>query len=67
MATSTLQELGALHLTRPAADASVAEVAAWHELRGVVLDHLAEATPTVQHFAVSAHARATALLTGGTR
>jgi hypothetical protein len=45
--TSTLQELGALHLSRPAAGASVAEIAAWHDQRASVLEHLAiEGSPT---------------------
>jgi hypothetical protein len=68
MATSTLQELGALHLSRPTADAPVATVAAWHDRRATVLDHLAaEGNPTAHDLAVSAHHHALALLSGGTR
>jgi hypothetical protein len=65
---STLQELGALHLSRPAVDAPPVVVSAWHERRGTVLDHLAAEGSTAAHaLAVSAHHLALALLTGGTR
>ncbi|GAB3380811.1 hypothetical protein [Amycolatopsis echigonensis] len=53
-----LSELGELQLSRPAADAPVTIVAAWHERRAVVLEHLAAespADPTATQAAKSAH------------
>ncbi|MFI5558984.1 hypothetical protein ACIA2T_06860 [Amycolatopsis japonica] len=40
-ALNVLADLGALHLTRPAADAPVASIAAWYERKAAVLEHLA--------------------------
>lgn len=58
---TVLEELGALHLTRPGIRASDAEVAAWHERRAVMLEHAAatgELDPTVATaWATAAHRR----------
>jgi hypothetical protein len=66
MTTNVLQELGALHLARPAAGASVAEIAAWHERRASVLEHLAiDGAANAREAAESAHRLADWLLIGG--
>jgi hypothetical protein len=63
MTTNTLAELGALHLSRPALDASPVVVAAWYERKATVLDHLADqGTPAAHEQAVTAHHHAVALL-----
>ncbi|MQA62371.1 MAG: hypothetical protein GEU86_12925 [Actinophytocola sp.] len=62
MAT-TLQELGALHLSRPTAKASKTEIAAWYERKATVLEHLAaEGASQARAMAVTAHAHAARLL-----
>ncbi|PRX45346.1 hypothetical protein B0I33_1097 [Prauserella shujinwangii] len=40
-APNVLAELGQLHLSRPAVDASPEQVARWYERKATVLEHLA--------------------------
>jgi len=64
MTGSTLREMTRLHLSRPAADAPVAVVAAWYERKAVLLEHLAaEHAHGAARLAVQAHQHATRLMT----
>lgn len=61
--TSTLQEMGALHLSRPAPHASAAEVADWYERKAALLEHLAaESAAQARSLAAAAHRHAARLL-----
>lgn len=69
---SGLSELIELQSVRPAMDAPVAVVAAWHERRAVVLEHLAAECRAVGHdspvaagAAVTAHHYATQIAARG--
>jgi hypothetical protein len=62
--TATLVEIGELARTRPTADATVSEVAAWYERKAIVLRHVAVASDapserdTYTRLADTAHAHA---------
>lgn len=63
MSASTLREMTHLHLSRPAADAPAAVVAAWYERKAALLEHLAaEGTTGARGWAIEAHQHATRLL-----
>jgi hypothetical protein len=67
MGTSTLSEMFALHMDRPPVNATTPVLAAWHERRATVLDHLAaEGSATAHTAAASAHHYAATLATKGT-
>jgi hypothetical protein len=68
-------EIGELARTRPAADATVSEIAAWYERKAIVLRHVASDTPserdTYTRLAATAYTHARELLAalpgGGSR
>lgn len=56
---NVLAELGQLHLSRPAVDASREAVAAWYEHKARVLELLAaQGSPTAREHAAAAHRHA---------
>ncbi|WP_432847131.1 hypothetical protein ACQPXB_40770 [Amycolatopsis sp. CA-161197] len=64
-----LSELGELQFSRPAVDAPEAVVAAWHERRAVVLEHLSAenaGSAFAAGAAESAHRYAAQLIENGT-
>ncbi len=62
-APNVLAKMGALHLTRPAADAPDVAIAAWYERKAEVFEHLADAgTAGAADQAVQAHSHAARLL-----
>ncbi len=62
-AANVLAEMGALHLSRPAVDATVITIAAWYERKAVVFEHLADAgTAGAADQAAQAHRHAAQLL-----
>ncbi|PRX43845.1 hypothetical protein B0I33_1138 [Prauserella shujinwangii] len=63
-ALNVLAELGQLHLSRPALDASPEQVARWYERKATVLEHLASQGSDTAELAEAAHRRAEALGVG---
>lgn len=67
MTSSTLREMTRLHLSRPAADAPVAVVAAWYVRKAVLMQHLAaehtHGADDAARLAVQAQEHATRLMT----